>query len=439
MIEKITHFISEDIWIIEDNRFPRWQAIGVKALRVLLLSLQGFVKDLCPLRASALTLYTLLSIVPVIALLFGVAKGFGFENMLQDYLLQYVPEQDSLMLRLIEFAENMLANTKGGVVAGIGVVILFWTVIKVIGNIEESFNAIWNIDKNRTMARKLSDYLSMMLLAPVLLILSSSITLFVKTQVTWLMGVIHLPEFGTQIVLYGLSFSPLLIMSVLFTFVLVFMPNRKVELKAGLIAGIITGLLYQWMQWAYISLQLGASSYNAIYGSFAALPLFLIWLQLGWFIVLLGCELAFYIQNYEAYRHNGKFSKLSLALQKNLGLQVMHMLVSDFAKGRKAASADAIAKQLTLPLSVVKLSLMSLLDSGLIVELKGEQSDDNRYQPAYDIHQMTVAAVVNALEYAGANQLADADLEPFASLQKEWLSQFEQSDNNRLLIDINPI
>lgn len=436
MIDKIIHFVTEDIWVLPDNRLNRWQAVAVKLFRVLLLSLQGFVKDLCPLRASALTLYTLLSIVPVIALLFGVAKGFGFEKMLQDYLLEYVPEQDSMMIRLIEFAENMLANTKGGVVAGIGIIILFWTVIKVIGNIEESFNAIWNIDKNRTLARKLSDYLSMMLLAPVLLILSSSITLFVKTQLTWLMQVIHLPEFGTRIVLYGLSFSPLLIMSVLFTFVLVFMPNRKVELKAGMIAGVFTGVLYQCTQWAYISLQMGASSYNAIYGSFAALPLFLIWLQLGWFVVLLGCELAFYIQNYEAYRHNGKFSELSLSLQKSIGLQIMHLLVSAFMERRKAMDAEEVAKQLALPLSVVQHSLTTLLSSGLVVELKADQTDTTSYHPAYDINRMTVSSVLSALEYSGINQLADSELEPFVSLQKEWLGKFEQSESNRLLIDI---
>lgn len=437
MLTKTTDFIKEGIWLIQENRVSGIQALAVKFLRIVLLSLQGFVRDLCPLRASALTLYTLLSIVPVIALLFGVAKGFGFEKMLRERLLEQTPEQDTMMIQLIEFAENMLANTKGGVVAGIGIVLLFWTVIKVIGNIEESFNHIWKVERNRNLARKLSDYLSMMLLAPVLLILSGSITVFVKTKLTWLMQVIHLPEFGTQLVLYALSFSPLLIMALLFTFIFMFMPNRKIQFKAGLIAGIVTGILYQWVQWAYLTLQIGASSYNAVYGSFAALPLFLIWLQLGWFVVLLGCEFSFFIQNYASYCHNEKFSELSLSMRKTLAMQIMHIVVNKFFLGERPLNAESIATQLNLPLSVVQNSLDMLLHSGLIVELKVEEEEAMVYQPAYDINRMSVAAVISAIESAGRNQLPDAKgLEPFTSLSQECLNNLERSSCNRLLVEI---
>ena len=201
MITKITHFIKEEIWLVRDHNLGRIHAIAIKILRIVLLSIQGFVKDLCPLRASALTLFTLLSIVPVIALLFGIAKGFGFEKILKQRLLEQTADQDTVMLQLIEFSEKMLANTKGGVVAGIGVVLLFWVVIKVLGNIEVSFNHIWKIPKNRALTRKITDYLSIMMLAPVLLIASGSLTVFVETQLTWLMGVIRLPDYGTKIVL----------------------------------------------------------------------------------------------------------------------------------------------------------------------------------------------------------------------------------------------
>ncbi len=437
MITKTTSFIKEGIWSLPDNRLNRPQAVAVKIMRISLLSCQGFVKDLCPLRASALTLYTLLSIVPVIALLFGVAKGFGFEKMLRERLLAQTPEQDTMMIQLIEFSENMLANTKGGVVAGIGIVLLFWTVIKVIGNIEESFNHIWKVGRNRNLARKLSDYLSMMLLAPVLLILSGSMTVFVKTKLTWLMEVTHLPEFGTQLVLYALSFSPLLIMAMLFTFVFVFMPNRKIDVKAGIVAGIVTAVIYQWVQMAYISLQLGASSYNAVYGSFAALPLFLIWLQLAWLVVLLGCEVSYYVQNYAGYCHNEKFSELSLSLKKTIALQVMHIIVNKFFLGERALGAEYIAEQLNLPIAVVQKSLDTLLRSRLIVELNVEESEAMLYQPAYDINRMSVAAVIEALECAGVNQLPDVKgLEPFRSLSQECLNAVERSSCNRLLVEI---
>ncbi|MCF6249854.1 MAG: YihY/virulence factor BrkB family protein [Methylococcaceae bacterium] len=403
MTSSITKYIKEDVWLVSENKLSPLNHIVVKTLKILLLSVQGFKSDLCQLRASALTLYTLLSIVPVIALLFGIAKGFGFEKKLEQQLLEQASEQDSMMLQLIEFSQNMLSSTKGGVVAGIGIVVLFWTVIKVIGNIEESFNHIWKIKKNRPMARKLSDYLSLMMLAPVLLIASSSLTVFVKTQITWLVEVIHLPTFGTKVVLYTLNYSPLVIMSLLFTFIFLFMPNQKIAIKAGVIAGVATGIMYQIVQWAYLTLQIGASSYNAIYGSFAALPLFLVWLQLGWVVVLFGCEISFFVHNFESYRHNEKFSNLSFSLKKNIALQVCHNIVMRFAAGEKASNAEQISRELALPVSVVQNSLSALIDSSLIVELKVLEEEDIVYQPAQDINNLTVKSVINALEINGLN------------------------------------
>jgi len=405
MLNSVSSFIKEDIWTISERKLPTVQLLGVNILKTILLSLQGFNRDLCQLRASALTLYTLLSIVPVIALLFGIAKGFGFEKKLEQQMLEQASDQDSMMLQLIEFSQNMLSTTKGGVVAGIGVVVLFWTVIKVISNIEESFNHIWKIKKNRPLGRKLSDYLSLMMLAPVLLIASSSITVFIKTKIAWMVEVIHLPAFGTKMVLYAMSFSPLVIMSLLFTFIFLFMPNKKIKMKAGIIAGVVTGILYQVVQWVYISLQIGASSYNAIYGSFAALPLFLVWLQIGWMVVLLGCQISFYVHNFDSYRHNEKFSGISLSLKKAIALQVCHLIIKYFANGEKAPNAEQVANELILPISVVQRILMLLIDADLIVALNVLENEEPIYQPSRDINVLSNAVVIAAIEKTGRNDV----------------------------------
>ncbi len=423
------NFIKEGIWTRSgENRAVIYQKI-INILKVILLSIQGFKNDICPLRASALTLYTLLSIVPVIALLFGIAKGFGFEKKLEQQLLEKASDQDTMMLQLIEFSQNMLSSTKGGLVAGIGIVVLFWTVIKVIGNIEESFNSIWKIKKNRSLARKLSDYLSLMMLAPVLLIMSSSITVFVKTKITWLVEVIHLPDFGTKLVVYAMSFSPLVIMSVLFTFIFLFIPNQKISLKAGVIAGVITGVLFQLAQWAYLSLQIGVSSHNAIYGSFAALPLFLIWLQIVWMVVLFGCEVSFYIQNFESYRHNKKFSNLSFSLKKNIGVQVCQVIVKSFSKGEEAPNAEFIASEIELPVSIVQNTLSELIDCKLIVELNVDDDEDDIYQPAKDVNTLTRSMVINAMEISGQNYV------PGLEDQEVYPNQIDSLEGNILLKD----
>ncbi|MGZ8946534.1 MAG: YihY/virulence factor BrkB family protein [Methylococcaceae bacterium] len=430
------NFIKEDIWLLHEQKLPLFKATIIKSLKIIILSVQGFSRDLCPLRASALTLYSILSIVPVIAMLFGIAKGFGFEKMLEQQLLEHAPDQDTMVLELISFAQNLLESTKGEVVAGIGIVVLFWTIINMIGNIEESFNFIWKIGKGRSISRKFSDYLSLMLLAPVLLIASSSITVFLKTKITWLITVIELPEFGTWLVLRALGLSPLMLMTGLFAFMFIFMPNHKIHYRAGIIAGIVTGILYHLSQWAYLSLQIGVSSYNAIYGSFAALPLFVIWLQTGWMIVLFGCEVAFFLQNYEIYRNNNRFSDLSFSLKKVIALQITHLIIKNFIQLNKPLTAAEIATRLVIPIAIIQPVLLNLLASHIIVEFK-YPDEDEVYQPAVDINILTIAYIIDALEHCGQNHLPDMNQERlFMNAINTFKKLIQASEQNRLLKDI---
>ena len=433
----INRFVKDDLWLLHEQKLPPVKAALIKSLKITHLSVQGFARDLCPLRASALTLYSLLSIVPVIAMLFGVAKGFGFEKMLEQRLLEQAPEHDTLVLRLISFAQNMLDSTKGEVVAGIGIVVLFWTIINVIGNIEESFNAIWKIAKGRTLSRKFSDYLSLMLLAPVVLIASGSMTVFLKTKITWLITAIQLPEYGAWLVIRALGLLPLLLMIGLFSFTFIFMPNHKINGRAGVIAGIVTGIMYHLLQWTYLSLQIGASSYNAIYGSFAALPLFVVWLQTGWMIVLFGCEMAFFLQNYEIYRNNNRFSDLSFSLKKVIALQITHLIIKHFSHLNNPLTAAEIATRLVIPIAIIQPILLKLIASHIIVEFKSREDQDEVYQPAVDINLLTIAYVINALEQCGQHHLPDISQERlFMTAVNHFRQLMETSEQNRLLKEI---
>ena len=433
----IFSYIKEDIWLLHEQKLPLFKAALIKSLKIVILSVQGFSRDLCPLRASALTLYSILSIVPVFAMLFGIAKGFGFETMLEKRLLEQAPDQDAMVLQLISFAQNLLESTKGGVVAGIGIVVLFWTIINVIGNIEESFNYIWKIGSGRSISRKFSDYLSLMLLAPVLLIASSSITVFLDTKITWLISVIELPEFGIWLVVKALSLSPLVLMIALFTFTFIFMPNHKINVRAGIIAGIVAGILYHLLQWAYLSLQIGVSSYNAIYGSFAALPLFVVWLQMGWMIVLFGCEMSFFLQNYEIYRNDSCYSDLSFSLKKVIALQIAHLIIKNFIQLNNPLTADEIATKLVIPIAIIQPVLSTLITSHLIVEFKNQDEGDEVYLPAVDINRLTIAYIINALEQCGQNHLPDINQEQlFMSAINNFRELMEASEQNRLLKDI---
>jgi membrane protein len=421
----VINFVKHDIWLLNDQSLPFFQASFVKLIKIVILSTQSFSRDLCPLRASALTLYSLLSIVPVIAMLFGVAKGFGFEKILEQWLIEQAPKQDTLMFQLISFARNQLDSTKGEVVAGIGVVVLFWTIISVISNIEESFNYIWKIGKGRSIKRKFSDYLSLMLLAPVILIASSSITVFLKAKITWLVTFIHLPTYGTWLVIQALSLSPFMLLIGLFSFMFIFIPNNKVDLWAGIIAGMVTGILYNLLQWAYLSLQIGVSSYNAIYGSFAALPLFVVWLQIGWMTVLMGCEVAFFLQNYEIYSTHNQYSHLSPSLKKVIALQITHLIIKNFSQLNKASTAAELASKLGIPDTITRATLLKLVASQIVVEFNNQDEVEAYYQPAVSINIMTIAYVINALEHTGKNELP--------VIQQEQLSENPRLDFRELM------
>jgi len=171
MIAKYLNFVKTDIWRMRLRDHSRGKSLFIRFLRIVILAIRGFNENKCKFRASALTFYTLLSIVPVIALMFGIAKGFGLQDRVAAQILEKMQGQEEVAQKVITFSNSLLDKTSGGVIAGVGVVFLFWTIISLLGNIENSFNDIWGIVKPRTFGRKVSDYLVTMLVCPILLAL----------------------------------------------------------------------------------------------------------------------------------------------------------------------------------------------------------------------------------------------------------------------------
>ncbi|RJP15999.1 MAG: YihY/virulence factor BrkB family protein [Candidatus Abyssobacteria bacterium SURF_5] len=398
-------FLSEDIWRIPLKEQPARRSWWIKALRVIVLSVKGFDRDRCTLRASALTFYTLLSIVPIMAMAFGIAKGFGFDHILEERIREQLQEHEEVVSQIITFARNMLDNTKGGLVAGIGVIFLFWTIIKVLGNMERSFNEIWGIKKHRTMARKFSDYLSFMLVAPIMFIVAGSMTVAVTSRISDILTTHDYLAFVSGPVLLLLKILPFAVLWGLFAFIYMFLPNGKVNTRSALLAGILAGSVYQIVQWAYITFQIGINSYNAIYGSFAALPLFLIWLQMSWLILLYGAELSFAHQNVATYEFEQDCQKVSPAFRRLVTLAVAHLCVSDFRKGEPPPSAGEIADRLGTPVRMVNQAVYDLVQAGILSEVGGNETKDVVYQPALDIHSLSVREVINRLENIGIDAL----------------------------------
>lgn len=439
MIQKIMDFLTHDLWRIRAKDLPRSKSFLINPLRVVVRAWKGFDEDKCQLRASALTFYSLLSMVPVVAMAFGIAKGFGFEKLLEKLILERLQGQEEIATQIIGFADRFLQNTRGGLIAGIGVAVLFWTVIKVLGNIETSFNDIWGVKKSRTMMRKFSDYMSIMLICPILLIVSSSATIFVASQVKLLLNKIALLGPFVPVILLFLRVLPFVVMWVLFTFIYIFLPNTRVTFKAGVLGGIVAGTIYQITQWIYVTFQIGVNQYGAVYGSFAALPLFLVWLQISWLIVLLGAEISFAFQNVETYEFEPDSLNISASFKKLLTLRVVNLAVKKFYQAQPPLTEADFSRELDIPIRLVRQILFELVSAGIFSEVVSTSFKDKAYQPARSAEELTIKGVTDILENKGATNipvLESPELEKLRQSLEEFSRVVKNSSANRLLRDI---
>lgn len=438
MLAKAINFIKIEIWRIKGEDLPKFKAYFLKTARFLILAVRGFLEDRCQLMASALTFYSLLSIVPVFALAFGIAKGFGLEKILEQELLERFAGQEEVVLRIISFSRNLLENTKGGIITGLGVILLFWTVLRVLTNIEKSFNEIWGMKEQKALRRKLGDYLSVAVICPIFIIISGSITMFINAKVTLLtnkIAVLH--TFGPAIY-FILRLLPYLIIWSVFSFIYIFIPNVKVRYTSGILAGIIAGTLFQLLQIGYINFQFFVTKYNAIYGSFAALPLFLIWLKLSWLILLFGAELSFAHQNVKLYEFEPDCLKLSLSFKKLLSLYLTQYVVKKFTSNQQPPNAEEISKELDIPMRLVRELLHELQTAGILSAVKVNDQEVG-YQPAVDIDKISIGFVISSLENRGNNSLPITESDEIRKLReklKEFWRISEISSANVLLKNI---
>jgi membrane protein len=438
-IDSAIQYLKRDIWRIRSRDLPLAKSFLIGALRVFVLTVRGVTEDRATLRASALTFYSLLSIVPVVAMVFGVAKGFGFQKNLETVLFERFHGQEEVVTQVVAFAYALLENVKGGLVAGIGLMILFYTIVKILSHIENAFNDIWGIKKARSLGRKITDYLSLMLISPVLFILSGAMTVTITSGARVIVERISLLGAVSPVIFFLMKFTPYCVLWILFTFLYIFIPNTKVNFRSGLLAGVLAGSLYEIFQWVYISFQIGMARYNAIYGSFAALPLFFIWLQFSWLIVLLGAEIAFAHQNMETYEFEPDCLMVSHAFKRLLSLRVVHLLVAHFAEGERAWNAVEISHKLEIPIRLVQQILFELLSAGVLAEVTVDNDRGIAYQPARDPETMTVKYVMDKLDKQGSDNIPVARSEELGKISeslKVFGDLIAQSPANRRLKEI---
>jgi len=413
-VQRLIHFFTTGIWRISRGDVSPLRYLVVKVLKKILLAVRFFTAKRVMTKASALTYSTLLAIVPILAVVFAIARGFGYNKYIEVWFRDALSSQPQAADIIIGFVNSYLVHTKSGVFLGIGLLFMLYTVLMLVSNIEEAFNEVWQVKKSRSVFRTFTDYLAMFFVFPILIVLSSGISIFLATVAD------RMPDFlmlGSAVRTL-IDLIPYVLMSLMFIALYIFMPNTKVKLSSVVVPGILAGIAMQGLQFVYIHSQIFLSSYNAIYGSFAALPLFMLWMQISWTICLFGAELCYTNQNLDYYDYDANAGEISHRYRLMLCALLMSRICKRFAEGRKPYSVLELREETKIPIRFVNDLLYELIDAHLLTEVTSdEKGEESRFMPSEDLGNLTLGTMVDRLEARGRWKI---DLDVSELLSQEW-------------------
>ena len=397
-IQKIIHFVQVGIWHVKREDVKPWLYFIYGIVKKLLLAVERSTTKRMVNSASALTYSTLLAIVPIMAVVFAVARGFGYNKYIEDWFREALASQPQAAEIIIGFVNSYLVHTKSGIFLGVGLVFMLWTVIMLINNIEQTFNYIWQVKKPRSLFRTITDYMAMFLLVPIIIVITSGLSIFIATVSDNIEGYVLL----APVMRFFIALLPYLFMSAVFVALYVFMPNTKVKFSCAIVPGILAGVAMQIVQLFYIHSQIWVSSYNAIYGSFAALPLFMLWVQISWTICLFGAELCYTSQNLEDYAFRAQTEDISHRYRLMLCVILASKVCKRFEQGGKPYTALDLKLETGIPVRIVNDLLYELMRVHVIIEVNGdEKGEEGCFQPAEPTSRLSVGLLIDRLESQG--------------------------------------
>jgi membrane protein len=390
MFGRVRKFLTNDVWLIEVDKLPRLKGAIYKQLQMALYVWREFWRDSSLLRASGLTYTTLLTLVPLLALMFALLKGLGVQKALEPFFLERLTGgSHPITERIMEYVSHIHVGSLGT----LGITFLFLTMILVLTNIEMAFNQIWQVDRGRPWLRKCSDYLGLVVILPVAMFVSVSLMTFVKSHLVT-QELLSIDLLG-RIYVYLLKIAPFFVMWLAFSFIYLFMPNTRVNPISASAGGIIGGTLWQFCQLAYIHYQFGFRTYGAIYGALSQLPMLLIWIFVSWIILLLGAEIAFAHQNLARFRLRQRWRAQPTVNRSYWGLQLLLLVCERFEAGKSPPTIMELAEELSVPADETR-ALLEIMENMGVLKAGGE----NGYEvlPAKDMKHLMVLDLVEGLE-----------------------------------------
>lgn len=424
-------YVTEGVW--NDTRHTVW----VNCVKTVNLSVRSFLNGELQVRAAALTYQTILALVPMLALVFAIGRGFGFQNLLETQLFHNFPAQREAMSTVFSFVDSYLAQSSEGIFVGVGILFLLWTLISLLSGVEDVFNTIWGLKQGRSLWRKITDYTAIFLILPVLMICASGIMVFMSTTLNALLpsGVL------SPLVKVLLDFTSVVLVWLFFAGTYMLVPNTKVKFKNAFIAGIMAGSAYMILQWLFVTGQIYVTRYNAIYGSFAFLPLLLLWLQLVWTITLAGAVVCFSSQNIFEFSFNSEIQKISNNYKWRVMLAVMTIAVRRFVDGQPPVTPHQIAVNYGLPITLVNDAAAKLAQAGLLNRIVVDNPDNEpAIAPAVEPEKVSVGLVLERVGASGSANFIPKFNSRFHALSmavSELRQQFVELGNKTLLMNLD--
>ena len=394
---QLIHFLTRSLWRVSEGEVSRSRYTSYNLLKITIQTFKCFSKDRIWIRAAALSYTTLFSIIPILALLFAIAKGFGFSNLMERILRGSAVENGTIDT-VMNMIDNYLEYAKSGVFIGIGLAMLLWAIINLADSIESNMNAIWDVKKQRSYFRKLTDYMALFIVFPLVIILYAGVSIFMTTVYQRLAEYFLISSF----VHICIKLAPYVLSGLIMTGLFLFIPNTKVKFRNAFIPGIITGVIFQAFLYIYIQIQMSVSSYNAIYGSFAIIPMFMLWADISWSIILFGVEMSYVSQNIELYNFGQEVDNVSRRYHDFLCVVVMSLICKRFEQGGEPYSASELSDAGEIPIRLTGRLLDELEEVGLIRGFSADaKSETEHYLPAIDINKLSIGHLLNTLESHG--------------------------------------
>ena len=401
-IDNIKYFLTTGMWLKTEQRSKR-RNIVIRQLQKLYLAIKFFLERDHIAATTQLSFSTIMAIVPIAAMIFAIANGFGFGKFIETQFREMLSAQPQAADWLLTLTRSYLSHAKTGIFIGIGLVIMLYSVFSLINTVERVFDSIWQVKDTRPFSRVLIDYTAMMFFVPIAIIIMSGLSIYFYSFMENLNG---LRVLGT-IARFSLRYIvPWIILTLMFIALYVFMPNAKVKISKTIVPAMIASLLMLCLQAVYIHGQIFLTSYNAIYGSFAALPLFMLWILASWYICLFCAELCYFNQNLEYYECLIDTEDICHNDLLILCATVLSHICQRFANDQKPQTALQIKSETHIPIRVMTDILYRLKEVNLISENFSPTSDEVTYTPTHDTNNITVGEMIARLESTPASDFA---------------------------------